>query len=278
MESCGSNILQHTNRPFPPQTTCLTSTDMVRNIVVLEGASHPQLVDVICDRLQVAPALVQLGKFSCGETRIEIQESVRGKDVYIIQSGGGKVNDNFMELLVAISACKTASAQKVTVVLPFFPYSRQSDVPQKKSGALLSKASSPSNTPNHPRPQISNALTSTTPHLDNGYGPGLSNGVERLNKNLAAAHLEDTSLPASSPSSARYPEYVNGQRHRSDTNDSRTSSNSTRHHQGSSIGTGRMESTMTTARQRRATSPPISSLKRATRSGWHKQELWWQIC
>ena len=53
------------------------------------------------------------------ETRVEIKESVRNKDVYIIQSGSGAVNDHLMELLVTISACKTASARKVVSAITF---------------------------------------------------------------------------------------------------------------------------------------------------------------
>ncbi|KAJ9643596.1 ribose-phosphate pyrophosphokinase [Coniosporium tulheliwenetii] len=115
---------------------------MVRNIVVLGGSSHPRLTNTICDHLGIAPAKRVLSKFSVGETRVEIEESVRGKDVFIIQSGGGcsqngggKVNDMLMEVLILISACKTASAKRVTVVLPLFPYSRQSDIPYNKQAA-----------------------------------------------------------------------------------------------------------------------------------------------
>ena len=67
---------------------------MVRNIVVIGGTSHPELTQSICGVLGVPPADVLLSKFAVGETRVEIKESVRGKDVYIIQSGGGKVNDH----------------------------------------------------------------------------------------------------------------------------------------------------------------------------------------
>ena len=56
---------------------------------------------------------------------VEIGESVRGEDVYIIQSGCGEVNDNLMELLIMINACKIASASRVTAVIPCFPYARQ---------------------------------------------------------------------------------------------------------------------------------------------------------
>ena len=64
-------------------------------------------------------------KFSNLETCVEIGESVRGEDVYIVQSGCGEVNDNLMELLIMINACKIASAERVTAVIPCFPYARQ---------------------------------------------------------------------------------------------------------------------------------------------------------
>ncbi|KAK3117043.1 ribose-phosphate pyrophosphokinase [Teratosphaeriaceae sp. CCFEE 6253] len=112
---------------------------MVRNIVLLSGSSHPALTDTICTHLGLPPSKIHLSKFSVGETRVEIQESVREKDVFIVQSGGGQVNDHLMELLITISACKTASAKKVTAVLPLFPYSRQSDLPYNKVGAPLAR-------------------------------------------------------------------------------------------------------------------------------------------
>ena len=56
---------------------------------------------------------------------VEIGESVRGEDVYIIQTGSGEVNDNLMELLIMINACKIASAFSVTAVIPCYPYARQ---------------------------------------------------------------------------------------------------------------------------------------------------------
>ncbi len=56
---------------------------------------------------------------------VEIQESVRGEDVYIVQSGCGEINDGLMEMLIMINACKIASACRVTAVIPCFPYARQ---------------------------------------------------------------------------------------------------------------------------------------------------------
>ncbi|KAI0839871.1 phosphoribosyl pyrophosphokinase [Hypoxylon sp. FL0890] len=112
---------------------------MVRNIVILSGNSHPTLAESVCNMLGVPPGNRILSKFSVGETRCEIQDSVRGKDVFIIQSGGGSVNDHLIELCIMISACKTGSAKRVTAVLPLFPYSRQPDLPYNKVGAPLSK-------------------------------------------------------------------------------------------------------------------------------------------
>jgi ribose-phosphate pyrophosphokinase len=151
---------------------------MVRNIVILGGGSHPQLTEIICNHLGVPPAKVTLGKFSNGETRVQIEESVRGKDVFIIQSGGGKVNDHLMELLVTISACKTASANRVTAVLPLFPYSRQSDIPYNKIGAPLAKGPTQGNRPANytfeSRPQ--------TPWVGHHDEKGLPNGTKELER------------------------------------------------------------------------------------------------
>lgn len=102
----------------------------MKNLIVLGGDSISNLTKSICRNLTLEQGLVDLKKFSNGETSIEIKDSVREKDVFIIQSGSGDVNDNFIELLILISACKTASAKRVTAVLPFFPYSRQPENPR----------------------------------------------------------------------------------------------------------------------------------------------------
>lgn len=65
---------------------------------------------------------------------VEIGESVRGEDVYIVQSGCGEINDNLMELLIMINACKIASASRVTAVIPCFPYARQDKKDKVGSG------------------------------------------------------------------------------------------------------------------------------------------------
>jgi len=95
------------------------------NIKVFSGNSHQDLAQKIADRLGINLGRVVTKKFSNQETCVEIGESVRGEDVYIVQSGCGEVNDMLMELLIMINACKIASACRVTAVIPCFPYARQ---------------------------------------------------------------------------------------------------------------------------------------------------------
>merc|ERR1739848_244359 len=95
------------------------------NIKVFSGSSHPDLTQKLCDRLGINTGKVVTKKFSNLETCVEIGESVRGEDVYIVQSGCGEVNDNLVVLLIMINACKIASAERVTAVIPCFPYARQ---------------------------------------------------------------------------------------------------------------------------------------------------------
>jgi hypothetical protein len=75
-------------------------------------------------RLNVPLVPCTVKTFSNGEINVKISESVRDEDVFIIQSGCNDVNDNLMELLILISACKTASARRITAVIPCFPYAR----------------------------------------------------------------------------------------------------------------------------------------------------------
>ncbi|QSZ37506.1 hypothetical protein DSL72_008604 [Monilinia vaccinii-corymbosi] len=167
---------------------------MVRNLVVLGGNSHPQITEIICNTLGVPPCNRILKKFSVGESRLEIQDSVRGKDVYIIQSGGGKANDHFVDLCIMISACKTGSAKRVTAVLPLFPYSRQPDLPYNKIGAPLAKgpANAQGNFTFESRPATPGPSTPQTPGLTNG-----TNGMDKLQKKLGKASLEQINAQTS---------------------------------------------------------------------------------
>ncbi|RPA71796.1 ribose-phosphate pyrophosphokinase I [Ascobolus immersus RN42] len=164
---------------------------MVRNIVIVGGSSHPQLTTRICAMLGIPPAQTILSKFAVGETRVEIQDSVRGKDVYVVQSGSGRVNDNLMELLITISACKTASAKTVTAVMPLFPYSRQPDIPYNKTGAPLSKAPS---VRGDSRPETPNETRDTSP---------TSTPIDTLSKALSHAALERNAAAPAPPKEKR---------------------------------------------------------------------------
>ncbi|KAL7933567.1 5-phospho-ribosyl-1-pyrophosphate synthetase [Trichoderma chlorosporum] len=110
----------------------------MRNTLIFAGNSCPALTGQICENLGMTPAKAELTQFSNGETSVRILTSVREKDVFVVQSGSPKINDSIMELLIMISACKGGSANKVTAVLPYFPYSRQS---KKKSprGAITAR-------------------------------------------------------------------------------------------------------------------------------------------
>ena len=94
-------------------------------IKIFAGNGSQKLATAICDKLHMKLGELDVGKFSDGETSINIKESVRGCDVFVIQSTSIPVNDNLMELLLILDACKRASAGRITAVIPYFGYARQ---------------------------------------------------------------------------------------------------------------------------------------------------------
>ncbi|KAJ3316634.1 Ribose-phosphate pyrophosphokinase 1 [Blyttiomyces sp. JEL0837] len=110
----------------------------MRKVKIFTGSSHTELSALILERLgqTAAPAVVK--KFANMETAVELGVSVRGEDVYIIQSGSPTINDHLMELLIMINACKMASARRITAVIPYFPYMKQSKK-KKARGAITAK-------------------------------------------------------------------------------------------------------------------------------------------
>ena len=94
-------------------------------IKLFAGNSNRPLAEAIARRLNTSLGDVELSKFSDGETSVHIGETVRGRDLFIIQSTSNPVNDNLMELLILIDAAKRASAGRVTAVMPYFGYARQ---------------------------------------------------------------------------------------------------------------------------------------------------------
>jgi ribose-phosphate pyrophosphokinase len=92
------------------------------------GSSHPKLAKSLADALGTTLGAVDLKTFSCGEQYVRYQESVRGKDVYILQTSGLNPNKNLMELFLMCQAAKLSFAKSVNVILPNFPYARQDRV------------------------------------------------------------------------------------------------------------------------------------------------------
>jgi ribose-phosphate pyrophosphokinase len=92
---------------------------------IFTGNSNPELARAICAYLGTDLGRARVSNFSDGETRVEIDESVRGADVYVIQSTCTPVNDNLMELLIMVDALKRASAGSISAVMPYFGYARQ---------------------------------------------------------------------------------------------------------------------------------------------------------
>ncbi|WP_290172390.1 ribose-phosphate pyrophosphokinase [uncultured Dubosiella sp.] len=93
--------------------------------IVFALNSSCELAEQICDILGIELGKCEVKHFADGEILVELGESVRGKDVYFIQSTNKPVNDNLMELLIGIDACKRASAATINAIIPYFGYARQ---------------------------------------------------------------------------------------------------------------------------------------------------------
>ena len=92
---------------------------------IFTGTAHPALAKEISDYIGVPLGKSLCGRFNNGEIQVMINESVRGKDCFIIQPTGSPVNDNLMEMLIMVDALKRASARNITVVVPYYGYARQ---------------------------------------------------------------------------------------------------------------------------------------------------------
>jgi len=94
-------------------------------MIVFSGNSNKDLASKICKNLKLKMGEGLISRFSDGEVRIKIEENVRGKDVFVVQSTCSPVNESIMELLIMIDALKRASANRITAVMPYFGYARQ---------------------------------------------------------------------------------------------------------------------------------------------------------
>jgi len=96
-----------------------------KRLMVFAGRSHPELAAKITQQLGVELGEIELTTFANGETYCRYCESIRGADVFVVQTGCRPVDQNIMELLFMIQAARLASAKRITAVIPWFPYSRQ---------------------------------------------------------------------------------------------------------------------------------------------------------
>ncbi len=97
----------------------------MNNRVIFTGSSNPQLALKVAENLDANLGAIQVGTFSDGEINVEINENVRGKDTFVIQSTNFPAEKNLMELILIIDALKRASVKSITAVIPYFGYSRQ---------------------------------------------------------------------------------------------------------------------------------------------------------
>ena len=103
---------------------------MLSDTVVFTGNANPALAQEIVSHLGLELGKASVGRFSDGETTVEIQQNVRGREVFVVQSTCAPTNDNLMELLIMVDALKRASAQRITAVIPYFGYARQDRRPR----------------------------------------------------------------------------------------------------------------------------------------------------
>ncbi len=100
----------------------MTATD---NLRIFSGSSHPALAAEIAEALGTPLGNLLLTRFSDGEIRVQVEESARGMDVFLVQPTSSPVNESLMELLILIDAFRRASAARITCVLPYYGYARQ---------------------------------------------------------------------------------------------------------------------------------------------------------
>ena len=101
------------------------STDTISKLCLMTGNANPELAQKIADHLGVKIFDTFVGRFNNGESQVMIKDSIRGKDIFIVQPTSQTVNDNLMDLLIMADACKRASAHSITAIVPYYAYARQ---------------------------------------------------------------------------------------------------------------------------------------------------------
>jgi ribose-phosphate pyrophosphokinase len=107
--------------------------------MVFTGNANPELAEKVVEKLSISMGKATVGRFSDGEIAIELNENVRGKDVFIIQSTSAPTNDHLMELILMADALRRASATRITAVVPYFGYARQDRRPRSARVPISAK-------------------------------------------------------------------------------------------------------------------------------------------
>ncbi len=116
---------------FPtPNSESGGASGATRSFVLLTGTAHPALAAEIAKQLGITLGRCRVERFPDGEVTAELQQSVRGRDVFIVQPTSPPVNDHLVELLVVADACRRADAERITAIVPYFAYARS----DKRSG------------------------------------------------------------------------------------------------------------------------------------------------
>lgn len=108
-------------------------------LALFSGNANPALAHDIARHLRLPVGRASIGRFSDGETNVEIMENVRGRDVFIVQPTSPPGNDHLMELLMMTDACRRASSGRITAVVPYFGYARQDRRPRATRSAITAK-------------------------------------------------------------------------------------------------------------------------------------------
>ena len=109
------------------------------NLMVFSGNANPRLAHAVVQHLNLPLGRAQVSRFSDGEVMVEVNENVRGKDVFVLQSTCAPTNDNLMELVIMVDAFKRASAGRITAAIPYFGYARQDRRPRSARVAISAK-------------------------------------------------------------------------------------------------------------------------------------------
>jgi ribose-phosphate pyrophosphokinase len=108
-------------------------------MMLFTGNAHPELARSIAHHLQISLGSALVGKFSDGEIAVEIEENVRGHDIFILQPTCAPTNDNLMELMVMVDALRRSSARRITAVIPYLGYARQDRRPRSARVPITAK-------------------------------------------------------------------------------------------------------------------------------------------